>query len=701
MICVAGFWVRVAGVGSMPAGQYTSTDAYLYDHQTRIVSSQGHLPGRDLRRWVPLGRDTHQSLNLYPIVLGYVHRVCVFFVPSVSVSVIVRLAPVVCFCLGIFLLCVFLAETEGFGISVGSAMILATLPGTIERSAYGFGDRDAFCWLIGISAVVTYLLALRIRDTRWRFFSTLLSGGVMFLGGMSWEGFGAFLGIVGSVEVWKYLRTDTDTGLSYFAVWVLSFVPWLYLCSPAYRSGVGWSTHLFASMLLPPVVLLTVRGVRQWLLETSAHREHLRPYRRQVSLLLLFLTLTLAGIYLLSIRETFSWTTVPFGNTPLMQSIGELAAPHFGYWIHRYGSVFLTGSLGLSLMPMFRWGRLGRPLSVALGVFCGCVFYRHQMAAVCGETLATGVFGCAVVSILLTFLHLAWKLSASETVDTRIEQVDPSERPVINSTLNVSRLDVLTGIAMLVWGVFWLALAREAKRYDFFIGVPLAYFTATLIRDVAVRVCRTLRDSKWTTPALQEKLSRLFVNETSVATVLFISVLVWGPIEGGHIFRSHAAAAHMRHATPGTGELAEAYAWMKAHLPENAVVAAEWSYGTQLNVLGRVRTITGPDHYLPSWIALYHQHVEHAKNEQEVLEFLFSHEATHLMMTVEKQPENTLLRSGTLSGVFVERYPESDFASAAVKVWELRYPTGLEKRPEYLRTNQMEDTHDPQPDHRH
>ena len=699
VICVAGFWVRVAGVGSMPAGQYTSTDAYLYDHQTRIVSSQGHLSARDLRRWVPLGRDTRQSLNLYPMVLGYLHKGVAFFFPSVSVSAIVRLAPVVCFCLGTFLLCAFLAKTEGFGISVCCGVLLATLPGTIERSAYGFGDRDAFCWLIGISAVVSYLLALRIRAPRWRFLSTLLSGGVMFLGGMSWEGFGAFLGIVLSVEVWKYL--STDTGFSYFAVWVLSFVPWLYICSPAYRSGVGWSTHLFASMLLPPVALLILRGVRQWLLETSAHRSRLGAYRRQVSLLLLFLMLTIAVVYLLSIRETFAETTVPFGNTSLMQSIGELAAPHFGYWIHRYGSIFLTGSLGMSLMPVFRWGRLGRPLSVALGVFCGCVFYRHQMAAVCGEVLATGVFGCAVVSILLTFLHLAWKLSASETVDPRIDQVDPSERPVINSLLNVSGLDVLTSLVMLAWGVFWLALARDAKRYDFFIGVPLAYFTATLIRDVARRVCRTLHDSKWTTPALQEKLSRLFINETSVASVVFIGVLLWGPIDGGHIFRSHAAAAHMRHAIPGTGELVETYAWMKAHLPENAVVAAEWSYGTQLNVLGGVRTITGPDHYLPSWIQLYHQHVERAKNEQEALEFLFSHEATHLMMTTEKQPEHTLLRSKTLSGVFVERYPESDFASAPVKIWELRYPAGLEKHPEYLRTNPRADIHDRQPDHRH
>ena len=80
-----------------------------------------------------------------------------------------------------------------------------------------------------------------------------------------------------------------------------------------------------------------------------------------------------------------------------------------------------------------------------------------------------------------------------------------------------------------------------------------------------------------------------------------------------------------------------------------------------------------------------HQHVERAKNEHECLEFLFTHEATHLMVTTEKQPENTLLRSGSLSGVFQRVYPVSDaFDTSPVKVYELRYPEGLEKRPDLL-----------------
>ena len=240
---------------------------------------------------------------------------------------------------------------------------------------------------------------------------------------------------------------------------------------------------------------------------------------------------------------------------------------------------------------------------------------------------------------------------------------------------------------MLFWCVFWFPLARDAKRYDFFIGLSLAYFTVLLIREVATRLVRVVSDPRWTTAALQERLKRYAITPASVSGVFFLGVCLWGPIAGGHVFRSVATAKQSRQAVPGVGRLSDAYTWMKTNLPADAVVAAEWSYGTQLNVLGGVRTIVGPDHYLPYWIALYHQHVERAKNEREVLRFLFTHEATHLLVTWEKQPENTLLRGGELSGAFQPVYPVSEaFLTSPVKVYELRYPAGLKKRPEYLQT---------------
>ena len=682
VILLVSVWIRLEGAAGLVAGQFTETDAYLYQHQAAIISEQGHLPARDLRRWVPLGRDTRQSLNLYPVVLGNAHRLLSFLFPEVLVYTVVVYAPVFCFCLCLFLLCVFLVRTHGWGVSLSVGVILATLPGTIERSTAGFGDRDAFCLLLGISAVGSYLISKdpeKPRDVRLLW--TLLSGFVVFLGGLSWEGFGVFVSVIVCVEVYRYLRAETEAGdLGYYVLWVGAFVPSLYLASAAYRFGEGWATHLFAFVLVPPVMLWAVRLLRYWLLSISPWVETLSRYPRQVSLVLLCGCLTLAIVYVVGIRDTFSETTVVFGDSALLRSVGELVAPHYGYWPYRYGSVFLSGSLGMCLMPVLRFGRLGCRLALSVGVFCALVFFRQPLDLLWGVAMGNALFSIAVFAVVFEIGRLAFKADP-------IEATGRDTQALIN-------------VAMLCWAVFWLTLSRSAKRYDFFIGVPLAYFTAMLIEQVARRFMAVLRDPQWTTAAFQAKLEKLRLSTATLTILLFSAVLLWGPQGGGHLFRAHASATHLRHTTPGTGALLDAYTWMKAHLSERAVVAAEWSYGTQLNVLAGVRTITDPDHYIPYWIHLYHQHVQLAKNEQEAIDFLFTHDVTHLMIT-QKQPENTLLRSGGLSGIFVPVYPEENFETAVVKVWELRYPAGISKRPEYLSTGPEENAHDSQPHHRH
>ena len=111
---------------------------------------------------------------------------------------------------------------------------------------------------------------------------------------------------------------------------------------------------------------------------------------------------------------------------------------------------------------------------------------------------------------------------------------------------------------------------------------------------------------------------------------------------------------------------------MQQHLTAAAVVAAEWSFGTQLNVLAGVKTITGPDHFLPYWIQMYDDAVRFTTNETEALEFLKIHGATHILIT-EKQPPHGILRQ-SLSDAFVPLYPAEGFEDAIVKLWRLRYP---------------------------
>jgi hypothetical protein len=62
-------------------------------------------------------------------------------------------------------------------------------------------------------------------------------------------------------------------------------------------------------------------------------------------------------------------------------------------------------------------------------------------------------------------------------------------------------------------------------------------------------------------------------------------------------------------------------------------VAAEWDYGSHINVLSHKATIIDEDHFIPYWIYLMERHVYLAQTEEEALQFLKIHNATHLILT--------------------------------------------------------------------
>ena len=152
-ILLVAFWIRIQGVDELPEGQFTETDAYFYYWQASLISEHGILPERDMHRWLPVGRDLGQTLNLYGYVLAYTHKAVAWVFPNVTLYDVTLYLPVICFCIGIGALCLFLYHTEGLLFSSIVGVILATLPGSIERSAAGFGDRDAWCLMVGLLAV--------------------------------------------------------------------------------------------------------------------------------------------------------------------------------------------------------------------------------------------------------------------------------------------------------------------------------------------------------------------------------------------------------------------------------------------------------------------------------------------------------------------------------------------------------------------
>ena len=600
-ILLTALWIRLqARPGS--SEEFSSNDAYLYYWQAQIVSEHRELPERDMHRWLPLGRDLGQTLNLYSYVLAYTHKAVAWSFPDITLYHVTFYAPVFCFCIGLGALCFFLSRAFGGLFSSFVGILLATLPGTITRSIAGFSDRDSWCLMLGLLSIITYLTSLQVQAPRKRFFWTLISGGFVFLGGLSWEGFGVFLSVILFVEIWRFLSSEIEEGLGFYLLWVCTFVPTLYLASPAYRSGYGFAEHLFAFMLMPPVILVGIRVLRDLLITKAPFAGKLRPHARTLSLGFTLASLALALGYLLIQRHTFAETTVPLSQTPLMQSVQELRDFKYHSWVALYGSISFLGCIGLMVSCMHRWKTLGSVFVFPTALFIVTIFLSEELNALLGRDTSRMLLLASISLSIGIVLLIAWRINRR----SKDEEV------------------YIAGIA---WLFFWLALTRDASRYSFFLGPAIAFFTAELIQVGSTTLIKKLKRRN----LLRQKNSQLLL-KSGIVLVALTALMFWQPL-GGYAMRLVTSIKIVKRTSSGNLARKKAVRWMKAQLSSNAVVAANWSYGSQLNVLGGVKTIIDQDHYIPHWIHLYNRHIFCGQSEREAFQFLKTHKATHLMIS--------------------------------------------------------------------
>ena len=383
----------------------------------------------------------------------------------------------------------------------------------------------------------------------------------------------------------------------------------------------------------------------------------------------------LAVGYVLIQHQTFESTTVPLSQSTLMQAMTELRAPHYGYWVYRYGSVFILGSIGCGILAfslsdqkvdrhcssrVLTFLRHRLFLTIGLAGFTVFTFFREQGDRVWSEPIGNTLFGLTLAGCAVGFVVLAWRKQTAAKND-------------------------YTTIAFITWFIVWVALARDAKRYDFFIGVALAFGTAAFIEAITALLSEKLHQSVYVTDQFRQDFTPVRL-KTMTAVILLI-LLMGLPTQYAHTYRARETAETMRTVKPSV-KVAMALFWMKNRLPRTSVVAAHWAFGSQLNVLGGVKTITDQDTYIPHWVHLYSEHVHKAATESETLAFLKTHGATHLMLT-GKDPKDSRLR-GELSEAFSAVFPKTKFADAEVKVWQIQYPPEIKTDVKYLKTGLRE-----------
>ena len=285
----------------------------------------------------------------------------------------------------------------------------------------------------------------------------------------------------------------------------------------------------------------------------------------------------------------------------IMQNVGELKDTNSQYWMILFGYIFVLGIIGVMISAMHQWQNHGALLVIPLTFFTFTSFFREYLDPLWGAQNNNLLFFIAIAATAMALLLTAW----------RREHQPKNE---------------LAYVAAITWFLMWTALARDAERYSFFTVPAIAFFTTEFIQFCSLKLCNVKRIEKLSGWIPQPVL------KTSTAVGL-LALLVWLPSPYGYAWNTLRATTDLRRSVPPYQTIVQTFQWMKTQLPNTAVVATDWIHGSQLNVLGGVKTITDQDTFIQHWIHLYYKYLFCGQSDKEVLQFLKSHGATHLMLT--------------------------------------------------------------------
>ena len=648
-------WIRIQGVDRIPAGQFTETDGYFYYWQSKLILENGKLPKRDMHRWLPVGRDLGQTLNAYPYFVAYSYKLISLVFSKVTLYQWCFYFPVGCFLIAFIIGCVFVYRIHGFLFACIFGFIWTTLPSVIERTSSGFGDRDAWCLLIGMSCLVTYLISLKENGgSTSRIIWTVFSGLLTLIGCYSWEGFGIFLGIIAALELWRYLSTHDNSDVKYYLLWTTSFIPCLFF-HPAYHSGYGFARYLSVFVITPPLSILLLRFISYRFSLWDRFKEHVHT----INLISILTVLSIGIIYVFTQITGIKNTSVFSDSDSVILAMTELGDADFYFWWMRYGNIFIISAIGAILFAIRSFRIYGWVLGASIGLFVCNTYFREFSDMLWGMTTGNIVFGASVALCACSFILICYK-----------------RRP--------ENYKHFVTIGFLIWYLTWIGLTRGGKRYDTFTGIASAYFTADLIIYLSQIISRKLRYSVYVTDKFRQDFSFNKIFYTLI-TLAFLAISLF-PLNVAHLYRSIPASKSWRSPKPGLTHVNTAFLWMKLNLKGDAVMAGHWAYGSQLNVLGNVKTIVDQDTFIPFWVTLYDRHIHEAEDEQEMLVFLKSHEATHIMYA-PKDTRDSYLVNTELSDAFIPVYPdEQRFDKSRIKVWRIAYPKDIKPHPIYTET---------------
>ena len=664
--------IRTPHLSALGGTPVLDPDSARYLRQAEIILEQGQLPSMDMLRQYPIGKSSETQLSVYPYTLAALYKGVSLLFRSVTLEQIGMFSSLFFFSLSLIVFYFLLHRLLGWQTALLSINLCAVVPSTLGRSVVGYADRDAFCLFLALVSYYLYLRAYQSDPLRNRLILGLLSGVVMMLLGLSWQGVGLFISIMVVLNFILFLfptyrRSDFYLYLAWFSPVILGLLSFKAM----YRDLS--QAHAMLAVVLPCSFLLLVllfTGISK-----HAKLSELCTFKGKIplSFAVTVMMVAVAGLVLLLTSELIyrAWAhfLAPFGSGRLAASIEELqkrGAAGWSVW-PGYFLIFIVGGTLLLMKKITTTAQLNVWTSLTLFqvLLAGTILTRFASMEDSFDEPA-----------LMTFLYAsALVIFVIGMVAVYLWSYHKQRRATSESSLDVGDLFLLVSFCILLF------ISRGAVRFEFFfapvamalgcytviqvlsalkvpdrgyVGIvvallifefyaigkhivgfssPESYYDSSvilllpLIASVGVAVIAIRRAFG--------RLDKTRILHFSIVTVIVFLLLLMGGIAplpwlGGYAALSYAKASEVRPTiTPSTSRALE---WLKRNTLKSSTVAAWWDYGSFINLLSYRSTIIDEEQ-LSYWVHLMAREVLLAETDLQALRFLKTHGATHLLIT--------------------------------------------------------------------
>lgn len=601
-------------------------DPWLFLRNAKTIVEQGNLPDIDYMRNVPLGFDNSIESKLLAYMIAWTYKILKIFDKEVNIEFAGVVFPVIMFALTIITFFLFVREVfldkskesvmKANIIAIISSFFMIVTPIFLSRTVAGIPEKEAAAFFFMFLAFYLFLKAWKIENIKASVMLAILSGISTGLMGLVWGGVIYLfipIGIAGLLAfilnkihkkeflvylLWvafsfgimmyfsrKYgiieMFTSLSSGVAFFSVFVMIVH---FLIS---RTKIS-ETELYKKSKLPPTIISLIISIIILAVLTTIL---LKPS---------FIVEKIKAVHQTLFKPVIGrWNiTVAENKQPNFLEWSQSFGPFFNnvpifFWLFFIGSVVLLKKSLNAIKKKDAW-----TLTLMYVLFLlGLIFSRYSGSSIFnGDNLISKAFYYIASLLFLGFIIKVY-IKYHKNNDKSFENIN------------------FEFIVLLCLFVFTLFTVRGAVRLIMSLG-PIA---PILVGFLIVESIEKFSKAK-------DNLMKMIIGVIVIIILISSVYCYWA------YYNSIKAQSYSFIPSSYNVQWQKAMEWVRLNTNENAVFAHWWDYGYWIQSIGNRATVTDGGNAIVYWNYLSGRLVLTGDNEKDALDFLYSHNTTHLLI---------------------------------------------------------------------